>query len=102
MVQPSPRPPSGRLSSEAGTMGATTFGVKVDDELRARLKAAAQKRGRTPHWLVKQAILSMLDRLERGGDAADPFGEEGEGVDLVDGPSEEPALQRPFRAFAQR
>ncbi|MBV1795686.1 trifunctional transcriptional regulator/proline dehydrogenase/L-glutamate gamma-semialdehyde dehydrogenase [Siccirubricoccus sp. G192] len=48
-------------------MAASTLGVKVDDALRARLKAAAEAQGRTPHWLVKQAILSVLDRLERGG-----------------------------------
>ena len=47
-------------------MGSTTFGVKIDDELRARLKAAAEKQGRTPHWLIKQALLTLLDRVERG------------------------------------
>jgi RHH-type proline utilization regulon transcriptional repressor/proline dehydrogenase/delta 1-pyrroline-5-carboxylate dehydrogenase len=48
-------------------MAMTTIGVKIDDELRARLKAAADKVGRTPHWLIKQSILTALDRLDRGG-----------------------------------
>ncbi|KAK51098.1 trifunctional transcriptional regulator/proline dehydrogenase/L-glutamate gamma-semialdehyde dehydrogenase [Bordetella bronchiseptica] len=47
-------------------MASTTLGVKVDDALRDRLKAAAQKLNCTPHWLHKQAILSYLDRIERG------------------------------------
>ncbi|MCF4165648.1 trifunctional transcriptional regulator/proline dehydrogenase/L-glutamate gamma-semialdehyde dehydrogenase [Zavarzinia compransoris] len=45
---------------------ATTIGVKVDDALRARLKAAAESLGRTPHWVVKSALLAALDRIERG------------------------------------
>lgn len=47
-------------------MASTTIGVKVDDALRARLKDAAEAQGRTPHWLVKQAILTALDALDRG------------------------------------
>jgi RHH-type proline utilization regulon transcriptional repressor/proline dehydrogenase/delta 1-pyrroline-5-carboxylate dehydrogenase len=43
---------------------ATTIGVKVDDTLRARLKAAASAAGRTPHALVKQAIVTALDRMD--------------------------------------
>src|SRR3546814_2986726 len=47
-------------------MATTTLGVKVDDALRERLKAAAAKLGCTPHWLHKQAILSYVDAIERG------------------------------------
>jgi RHH-type proline utilization regulon transcriptional repressor/proline dehydrogenase/delta 1-pyrroline-5-carboxylate dehydrogenase len=47
-------------------MASTTLGVKVDDALRDRLKAAAQKLNCTPHWLHKQAILAYLDKIERG------------------------------------
>ena len=47
-------------------MVSTTLGVKVDDTLRDRLKAAAQKLDCTPHWLHKQALLSYLDKIERG------------------------------------
>ncbi|HQS10313.1 MAG TPA: trifunctional transcriptional regulator/proline dehydrogenase/L-glutamate gamma-semialdehyde dehydrogenase [Xanthobacteraceae bacterium] len=42
----------------------TTIGVKVDEALRARLKAAAARQGRTPHFLVKQALVAMLDTLD--------------------------------------
>lgn len=47
-------------------MVSTTLGVKVDDALRDRLKAAAQKLNCTAHWLHKQALLSYIDRIERG------------------------------------
>src|SRR5690606_27823797 len=47
-------------------MATSTLGVKVDDTLRERLKAAAVKLGCTPHWLHKQAILSYIDAIERG------------------------------------
>ncbi|MCJ9712915.1 hypothetical protein LWS69_28135, partial [Bordetella hinzii] len=47
-------------------MASTTLGVKVDDALRDRLKAAAQKLQCTPHWLHKQALVAYLDKIERG------------------------------------
>ncbi len=47
-------------------MSLTTVGVKLDDSIRERLKAAAIKVERTPHWLIKQAIFSHLEMLERG------------------------------------
>jgi RHH-type proline utilization regulon transcriptional repressor/proline dehydrogenase/delta 1-pyrroline-5-carboxylate dehydrogenase len=47
-------------------MANTTLGVKVDDLLRARLKEAAQRIERTPHWLIKQAIFAYLEKIERG------------------------------------
>ncbi len=52
-------------------MAATTLGIKVDDALRGRLKQAAESLGRTPHWLIKQAIAAMLDRLDGGHSAFD-------------------------------
>lgn len=54
-------------------MALSTFGVKIDDELRARLKAAAEQQGCSAHWLAKQAILSSLDKLEHGENAPDPL-----------------------------
>ncbi|WP_044177764.1 trifunctional transcriptional regulator/proline dehydrogenase/L-glutamate gamma-semialdehyde dehydrogenase [Phytobacter massiliensis] len=45
-------------------MGATTMGVKLDEATRERLKAAAARIDRTPHWLIKQAIFSYLEKLE--------------------------------------
>lgn len=47
-------------------MATTTLGVKVDETLRGRLKAAADKLGCTPHWLHKQAVLAYIDAIERG------------------------------------
>src|SRR5476649_1148660 len=51
---------------EVTGMGMTTMGVKLDEATRDRLKVAAQGIDRTPHWLIKQAIYSYLERLEKG------------------------------------
>src|SRR5579859_5770180 len=58
--------PGIRLVSQEGTMASTTLGVKVDDLLRSRLKDAASRLERTPHWLIKQAIFAYLERIEHG------------------------------------
>ncbi|HTJ95238.1 MAG TPA: trifunctional transcriptional regulator/proline dehydrogenase/L-glutamate gamma-semialdehyde dehydrogenase [Pararobbsia sp.] len=47
-------------------MASTTLGVKVDEPLRARLRDAAQRIERTPHWLIKQAIFAYLEKIEGG------------------------------------
>lgn len=47
-------------------MGTTTMGVKLDEATRDRIKLAAQKIDRTPHWLIKQAIFNYLTQLEAG------------------------------------
>ncbi|GAB4067497.1 trifunctional transcriptional regulator/proline dehydrogenase/L-glutamate gamma-semialdehyde dehydrogenase [Ancylobacter sonchi] len=47
-------------------MATTTIGLKIDDELRARLKAAAESEGRTPHSLLKQAVIGIVERIEQG------------------------------------
>jgi RHH-type proline utilization regulon transcriptional repressor/proline dehydrogenase/delta 1-pyrroline-5-carboxylate dehydrogenase len=47
-------------------MATTTIGVKVDEDLRNRLKLAAEKHGRTPHAVIKQAIVTALERMEQG------------------------------------
>lgn len=47
-------------------MSTTTLGVKLDDASRERLKAAARRIDRTPHWVIKQAIFNYLEQLERG------------------------------------
>ncbi|UAY92360.1 trifunctional transcriptional regulator/proline dehydrogenase/L-glutamate gamma-semialdehyde dehydrogenase [Pectobacterium polaris] len=49
-------------------MGSTTMGVKLDEETRERIKTAAQRIDRTPHWLIKQAIFHYLECLENGLD----------------------------------
>jgi predicted transcriptional regulator len=43
----------------------TTQGIKLDDEISARLKALGKKRDRSPHWLMKTAIEIYLDREEK-------------------------------------
>ncbi len=43
---------------------AATQGIKLDEDIRARLKALGEKRNRSPHWLMKTAIQSYLEREE--------------------------------------
>lgn len=69
-------------------MASTTIGIKVDDETRERLKALAQAKDRSPHWMIKKALMEFLDReeereLERREDAArwERFVLTGEAVD---------------------
>ena len=42
----------------------TTMGVKLEEEIRARLKALGERRDRSPHWLMKKAITEFLEREE--------------------------------------
>ncbi|WP_197326673.1 trifunctional transcriptional regulator/proline dehydrogenase/L-glutamate gamma-semialdehyde dehydrogenase [Ralstonia solanacearum] len=95
-------------------MATTTLGVKLDDASRERLKRAAQSIDRTPHWLIKQAIFTYLDQVERGqlpndvkadtsGPSADGLPSAAEAVaDMADtdGVGTEAAVQ-PFLEFAQ-
>jgi predicted transcriptional regulator len=46
---------------------ATTQGIKLDDSTRARLRVLAEKRKRSPHWLMRTAIEDYLQREEQGG-----------------------------------
>ena len=43
----------------------TTMGVKLDEDIRTRLKTLGESRDRTPHWLMKTAITEFLDREEK-------------------------------------
>ncbi len=67
----------------------TTLGLKVDEALRARIRTASDTTGRTPHALIKQGLLALLDRIERG-----------ENIDLAEDMPDAAAPQ-PFLAFAQ-
>ncbi|STR71800.1 proline dehydrogenase/delta-1-pyrroline-5-carboxylate dehydrogenase [Raoultella ornithinolytica] len=51
-------------------MGTTTMGVKLDDATRERIKFAASRIDRTPHWLIKQAIFNYLEKAGKRRDAA--------------------------------
>jgi predicted transcriptional regulator len=46
-------------------MGTTTMGVKLDDETRARLKQLGERKQRSTHWLMREAIHRYLDTEER-------------------------------------
>ncbi len=81
----------------------TTIGIKVDDLLRERIRNAAQNLNRTPHWLIKQAVLQYVDALERGATSIRIFGA-GEDAQEDGGDEVQPAAQhevQPFLAFAQ-
>jgi predicted transcriptional regulator len=43
----------------------TTQGIKLDDETQKRLKRLAEKRNRSPHWLMRSAIEDYLKREEQ-------------------------------------
>ncbi len=45
---------------------ATTMGVKIDPKIRQRLIEAAEAVERTPHWVMKQAIVDWISRIEGG------------------------------------
>ncbi|HRZ60394.1 MAG TPA: trifunctional transcriptional regulator/proline dehydrogenase/L-glutamate gamma-semialdehyde dehydrogenase [Rubrivivax sp.] len=82
-------------------MAATTLGVKLDDATRERLRRAASSIDRTPHWLIKQAIFSYLERLETQG-APPELPPAGEAADDAAAPTEPPAgPPQPFLDFAQ-
>jgi RHH-type proline utilization regulon transcriptional repressor/proline dehydrogenase/delta 1-pyrroline-5-carboxylate dehydrogenase len=78
-------------------MAVTTIGVKIDEDLKARLKRAADGIGRSPHWMIKQGIFSMLERVERG-EALDELLTPA--VDVGEVPAGD-AAQLPFLEFAQ-
>ncbi|WP_028355835.1 trifunctional transcriptional regulator/proline dehydrogenase/L-glutamate gamma-semialdehyde dehydrogenase [Bordetella petrii] len=82
-------------------MASTTLGVKVDDTLRDRLKAAARQLNCTPHWLHKQALLAYLDRIERGQLPAEISHLSQEETDDDDTESSPPSPTPPFFEFGQ-
>jgi RHH-type proline utilization regulon transcriptional repressor/proline dehydrogenase/delta 1-pyrroline-5-carboxylate dehydrogenase len=47
-------------------MATVTLGIKVDESLRSRIKEAATLQGKTPHWLIKQAVMQYVESVERG------------------------------------
>ena len=60
-------------------MSKTTMGVKLDEETRERLKALAEARRRSAHWLMKEAINQYLEReeeIEKRNQEADEAWEE--------------------------
>lgn len=43
----------------------TPVAVKLDDDVQARVKALADVRDRSPHWLMCEAISQYVDREEK-------------------------------------
>jgi RHH-type proline utilization regulon transcriptional repressor/proline dehydrogenase/delta 1-pyrroline-5-carboxylate dehydrogenase len=78
-------------------MAVTTIGVKIDEDLKARLRRAADGIGRSPHWLIKQGIFSVLERVERGEALTELLAP---AMDIAEAPSSD-APQPPFLEFAQ-
>ena len=42
-----------------------TTSLKLDAETKSRLRRLAEARHRTPHWLIREAIVQYVDREER-------------------------------------
>ncbi len=42
----------------------TTLGVKIEPEVRERLKTLAEQKDRSTHWIIKKAIEEYLAREE--------------------------------------
>lgn len=84
-------------------MGTTTMGVKLDDATRERIKSAATRIDRTPHWLIKQAIFNYLEKLENDDTLPEIpallAGAANEG-DESTAPQEE--IHQPFLEFAEQ
>ncbi len=78
-------------------MAATTMGVKLDDATRERIKSAATRIDRTPHWLIKQAIFNYLEKLENDEPLAE-IAASGE-IEETTAPIEE--NHQPFLDFAE-
>ena len=79
-------------------MGTTTMGVKLDEATRERIKLAAGQIDRTPHWLIKQAIFTYLEQLEKG----DALPEISSQALIQEGEETPPDEQRqPFLQFAE-
>ncbi|HET7587650.1 MAG TPA: CopG family ribbon-helix-helix protein [Gammaproteobacteria bacterium] len=41
-----------------------TTSIKLDDETKIRMKRLAEARGRSPHWMMREAISQYLTREE--------------------------------------
>jgi predicted transcriptional regulator len=44
---------------------AKTQGIKLDESVRQRLRLLGETRNRSPHWLMRNAIETYLDREEQ-------------------------------------
>jgi len=42
----------------------STLGIKLDDATRERLKSVASGLDRAPHWVIKSALIELLEQEE--------------------------------------
>ncbi len=90
-------------------MVSVTLGIKVDEALKARIKDAAARLDRTPHWLIKQAVLQYLERQEgdpsaqvsQSTTAAIPPPEDADEYPLPQAPQSDSSANPPFLDWAQ-
>ena len=86
----------------------TTLGIKVDDVFKNRLRVCAEAVARTPHWFIKQAVLTGIEKVERegveaawrwinGDTATDAASQAGGATDNAEGAT----VPQPFLEFAQ-
>ena len=73
----------------------TTMGVRLDEATRDRIKVAAQRIDRTPHWLIKQAIFNYLEQLDNQKNIPE-FGKENKEEHST---TEDLALETPYQPF---
>ncbi len=45
-------------------MVSTTLGIKVDEAIRERLRLLAKLKDRSPHWIMRKALVEYLEREE--------------------------------------
>ena len=83
-------------------MATTTMGVKLDEATRERIKTAASRIDRTPHWLIKQAIFSYLEQLDRNESLAMITGLENNPLESLEETSVPEDLPQPFLEFAEQ
>ncbi len=44
---------------------ASVTSVKLDDDMKGRVQHLAEARQRTPHWIMREAILQYIEREEK-------------------------------------
>ena len=58
-------------STTPARLAMATTTIRIDDELKARVSAAAERAGQTPHAFILDAISSTLEKAELARDFAD-------------------------------
>nr|WP_201764253.1 trifunctional transcriptional regulator/proline dehydrogenase/L-glutamate gamma-semialdehyde dehydrogenase [Providencia sneebia] len=78
------------------------MGVRLDEGTRERIKAAAQRLDRTPHWLIKQAIFNYLEQLDNNQIMPEiSVGQENKDQQISEEESPAESNYQPFLDFAE-